>query len=337
MIHNQSIQWLLENLNKDDIEKILPKEDRKKWNQTETEEDFLSRSDSERPHNKAVKGILNLDPTERKSFRELHAAGLIELPLAWGDGGKMANTNYEFNTDPENVSSSLLFRNFKRLKLRQLWQDAVYFNTERSAFWGDPEKVQVIHSIGLFKEKSSPTADVDHAKECLTIAQTMITSPNVELSAFALAPPVRTRTAGGYLAFEITDRKIVWASKEDSWTQFLSSADDETKKYFEIRRALETSDTTDNLIQSVFGADLVKFPSNGINHEDVLFSEKDFVEIAGSFAREVIIKDYTISPETSVALINETLTQEVKDVLVEGLDKLSKDHFGGQQFLIEYV
>ena len=133
MIYKFKISHLLEAITKDGIESILPKEKRKSWKETKTEKDYTDRS-GDRAHNRAAQALMWLDPRKRRSFLRLRSEKGVEITDRDLWDSDLDSTRYDFNVSPDDINAKVLVSNWRRLKLRQLWQDAVYSNRERREF-----------------------------------------------------------------------------------------------------------------------------------------------------------------------------------------------------------
>tara|TARA_Y100001938_G_scaffold150900_1_gene244263 strand:+ start:475 stop:1482 length:1008 start_codon:yes stop_codon:yes gene_type:complete len=310
---------------------------RKTWRSTETEEDYTGRvtdpEKNQRAHNRAASGILRRDRVSSDEHMQDIAADAQPIGI-----GRDAETKFKFNVNSarKKIWAQRDVSNWQRLKLRQLWQDAVYSNTERAAFWSDSNKVHCVHGLQmLFSGKK-----INQIKKSITSLENLISRSNsgdlAELSCLGLSENQSHHLPGGGIAIEFLEREIVWASKEDSWTQFLSSADENTKEYFQMMKELESLNPSTS--EKIYVASLVKFPSTRINPEDILFSVDDFVEFANGYAKEVIIRNYTVTPESIIIRVNKNLDEEILKFAEEELQKLAKESFGDDaSFNIIYV
>jgi hypothetical protein len=310
---------------------------RKTWRSTDSEEDYLERvvdpDKDSRVHNRAVSGILRRDRVSTdKHMKDIYdnaqPAGL----------GRNDETKFKFNVNSarKKIWAQRDVSNWQRLKLRQLWQDAVYSNLERSEFWTDSDKVHCVHGLQMmFSGKK-----INQIKKSLTTLEDLISRNNsgdvAELSCLGLSAEQSHHLPGGGIAIEFLEREIVWASKEDSWTQFLSSSNESTKEYFQLMKELESLNPSE--AEKIYVASLVKFPSSRINPEDILFSVEDFNEFANGYAKEVIIRDYTITPDTVNIRVNKNLDKDILGFTEKELQNLAKKIFGDNAiFNIIYV
>ena len=165
------------------------------------------------------------------------------------------------SVDHLSVRFGVLVSNWRRLKLRQLWQDAVYSNVERSKYWSDSSKVRCIHGLNLFSDQRGDEEQID---SCLEKLENLIERSGqndlAELSCVGIASfkgEALDNKSPGAISVEFTERKIVWASGRDAWTQFLRSADENTRNYFQVRKELEDDNP---LSEKIFDAALIKFP-----------------------------------------------------------------------------
>tara|TARA_R110002153_G_scaffold165149_1_gene317660 strand:- start:2316 stop:3314 length:999 start_codon:yes stop_codon:yes gene_type:complete len=332
MIHRRSIKWLLESLDKESIESIIPKEKRKTWKKTESEDDYTKRS-PRGAHRRAAGALMWLDPRSRKSFLDLENKGIKVVDSDLSDYS-VNKTEYDFNISAEDINVPLLISNWRRLKVRQLWQDAVYSNTERAKYWSDSSKVRCIHNIGFFNSGSDPL------EECVNRLERMIqysqNNQKAELSCIGLVKSGYDNQASGNIAIEFTNRKIVWASESDAWTQFLSSANDNTRNYFQVRKEIEKEDNP--MAQKIFDAVLVKFPSETNLHDKILFSEYDVLEMKRNYIHELIITDWDLTPDDVIITIPKSVSKSEKPRLISRIQQLAKKYFGSSaEFLIDNV
>ena len=344
MHHKRSIDSLLESLSQEaeKIKSITPQEKRKVWKQTETEEDYIQRS-GVGAHNRAVAALMWRDPRLRKSFRELEQQGITvsddDLLGFKNRHIDRDSTLYKFNVSPDDIDEALLVSNWRRLKVRQLWQDAVYSNLERKAFWEDSSRIRCIHHLEYFNlDGSQNTGTIESGLEKLKrfIVYSMNGPANAELSCTGhWRPKMENFEPITPIGVEITKRKIVWACDGDAWTQFLSSADDNIRNYFQIRKEIEDEDNP--LAQKIFDAALVKFPSR-IDPSDVLFSERDVKNTQSAIISEIIIADYEITPDSCIIIVKKSEARGIKDEITEKIQSIAKEYFGeNSEFLIDFV
>ena len=122
---------------------------------------------------------------------------------------KLDSTKYNFNVTPDDIDESLLVSNWRRLKVRQLWQDAVYSNTERTNYWSDSSKVRAVHGLGLFDNEGSTENQIS---ESLSRLERMIgyekSGNKAELSCIGVVEGApQDREALGFISIEFTQRK----------------------------------------------------------------------------------------------------------------------------------
>ena len=240
---------------------------------------------------------------------------------------------YLYNFDPYNIDLLVLKRNWQRLKYRELWQDAVYSNRRRRVFWSDSSKVRCVHGLnaldtfGKHNIQNSTTETLGKLEELIQYTQ----SGNIaELSCVGFYKEHQKATSFGRVSIEFCQREIVWASANDCYSQCLSSASpylESLGEYFHIQKELEANIP---MTQKVFGASLVKFPTPS-SLMKILLSEEDLRE-AGK-AQEVIIRGYTLTPDTVIINIHVVFDDTLHD-LIEGVQSLAKRYFNGQEFLI---
>jgi hypothetical protein len=334
VIHKKTITELLETLDKKDIETILPKEKRKTWRPTDTESDYTDRS-GEGAHQRAAGALMWLDPRKRRSFMILQQQGISvsdEDLLQITD-----DTTYNFNVTPDDINTAVLVSNWRRLKVRQLWQDSVYSNKERKEYWSNTYKVRCIHGLGLFtKSGESANNSIDVAlQKFKNFAIRSQQGNQAELSCIGITESsAENYSSPGLISIEFTKRKIVWASAQDGWTQFLSSADADTRNYFQIRKEIEDEDNP--LAEKIFGAALVKFPGKTKLHDSILFSESDVNKMSQPFIAETIIKDWSFSPDDVVVTIARSVSNEQRERAIEEIQQIAIEFFGpNEEFLID--
>ena len=291
LLRNTIGKMLLEELEEEFLLQRLinPTTRRKKWKHRETEADWPKREDNLSPadaHRKIIKYLKKMRPSKKQ---ELLIPG-IKNALIQGRGDEMDYKNF-LSPVVDHVWST-----YKRVQIRKLWQLAVYSNRERSEFWRDPRNVSCIHGIGLFSEEDP-----------LRIFRRILSSAPVELSCVGCLEPY---IPGAYIGIEFLEREIVWACANDSWSQYIDSADDEVRKNFAALAVLDK--LVDKQEFQVFKGGLAKYPSaDYLNPNDVLFTEDDFLINGGGFIEEVIIRDYSVDPVNIIVWIAHHLGDEI--------------------------
>lgn len=330
-------QLKIKSIGKEHGERIT-RGNRKVWNQTNTEQDFIARCTDpnidHRIHNRAMAVLMS----DERARRDLYIGDQVRELGFDSDVPHMKQQTFRVNVrnSRKNIWKQREVSDWRRLKMRQLWQDAVYSNNERKDFWNDTTKVAVLHSPDMFQK--TKRRDVRGGMKSLKKFENMInhfTGGSVaELSCVAQDKNSSNFPFyyGGNIQIEFLQREIVWASKEDSWTQFLSSANDETKEYFQMMKELEELGPSE--AEKIFVADLVKFPSSRINPKNVLFSERDFMEFANGLAKEVIIRRYTLDPDSIIIRLRDTLEPAAAAYLEEGIQNFGMQYFNNQ-FIVE--
>ena len=246
--------------------------------------------------------------------------------------------------DPYNIDLNLLRHNWKRLKLRELWQDAVYSNRKRSTFWSDSSKVRCIHGLAALNTFGKVSRDdgTEALKKLEELIQYTQAGKIAELSCIGFYmtkdPSSERRLSFGEISIEFTEREVVWASANDCSSQCLSSASpylESLEEYFQIQKELELEANVP-MTQRVFGASLLKFPQPS-SLMKILLSEKDIRQF--ECAREVIVRNYTLSPETVIINIpayEYTREKEQRNALVQKIQTIARRYFNGKEFLIEF-
>ena len=88
--------------------------------------------------------------------------------------------------------------------------------------------------------------------------------------------------------------------------------------------------------QRVFGASLLKFPQPS-SLMKILLSEEDIRQF--ECAKEVIVRNYTLSPETVIINIpayEYRWYKEQRNELVNKIQTIARRYFNGKEFLIEF-
>ena len=312
LLRNLIVRELLEEANREsEIERLLKNKNFKQWKHRSREDEFphkdgVSPADN---HRKIIKYLRSMSPSEKQ--RKLIPK--IESALTLGQDDEVDFKNF-LSPVVDNIWST-----YKRIQIRKLWQLAVYSNDERASFWRDPENVKCIHGIGLFENLDS-----------MELLEKTLTSPPVELSCVGSLEPF---IPGDSIAIEFRKREIVWASESDSWTQHLSSANDQVRADFAKLKALEILTTPEEF--QVFKSSLNKFPSSAyINEKDVLFTEEDFLRIADGFASEVIIRDYSTDPNDIIIYVSKSHGSDIK-YIKEKIQKISFKHYNRPVTILE--
>ena len=189
----------------------------------------------------------------------------------------------------------------KRRVLKRWWNDRVYGNSKRSAFFNDPTKVKCVHWVGMYNDHFP--ALVKKLPKYLETAKTR--APEISCIGYLENSNIRYRSRR--LGIEYLERKITFAYAWDAYTEFLSTASKSIQSFFA-------------------GSGVPKRPNTSLNAENVMFDERDVKRNHLTKINEVVIDNYSVEPGKIIFHINDKIPEEEKEILEKIIKSDSENH-----------
>lgn len=197
---------------------------------------------------------------------------------------------------PEYKSSQNL-----RTIIKRWWNDRVYGNSIRKAYFNDPNNIRCIHWIGFYEEDPSTV---------ISKIDTYLQSDkgrDPELSTIGYVSDKAIWYHDKFIGIEYKKRTITFAYQWDAFTEFISSA---TPEIHEMHR----------------GSGVHKRPSTLLNIDNVIFDERDVKRMHLKRINECIIDNYDNKPENVIIHVNPTLSSEIKNKIEDLVNSYSNNY-----------
>ena len=192
-----------------------------------------------------------------------------------------------------------------RAVIKRWWNDRVYGNSVRRAYFTNPNNIRCIHWLGFYDE--NPEVAVSKLDSYLG----RDSKRDPELSCIGYTEDRAIWRYDKSIGIEYKKRSITFAYQWDAHTEFLSSA---TPEIHELHR----------------GSGVHKRPNTHINIWNVIFDERDIERMNLKRINECIIDNYDHSPENVIIHVNPELSDEIK----EKIEKIIKSY--SENYIIKY-
>ena len=172
----------------------------------------------------------------------------------------------------------------KRKTMKRWWNDRVYGNSDREAWFSNSANIRCIHWLGMFNDS------FDHLKEILGLYLESSNRPH-ELSCIGYLPGTPVYSLVHAVGIEIKNRRISFAYQWDANTEFLSTANQRILDFHK-------------------GSGVPKRPNTYLNAKSVIFDSRDVKRLNLKKINEIIIDNYTISPESVIFHVNGSVSED---------------------------
>ena len=188
-----------------------------------------------------------------------------------------------------------------RTIIKRWWNDRVYGNSIRRAYFNNPNNIRCIHWIGFYDE------DISKAIPKLHMYLKSNASRDPELSTIGYLDEGAIWRRDKIVGIEYKKRSITFAYQWDAFTEFVSSA---TPEINELHR----------------GSGVHKRPNTLININNVIFDERDVKRMNLRRINECIIDNYDSSPNNVIIHVNPRLDDEMKDKIESIVESYSENY-----------